>query len=110
MMKGNGPKFYLASWAWPTGQGPRLRPDFTSKLVHVLAFGTPKFYIAPYDKIKHKLDNLSSTCDVKSGLRHFILKFGMFFPKTLRDNFSLIIDRFTSILPQVTGNGLNFIQ
>ena len=45
-----------------------LRPDFTSKLVHVLAFGTPKFYIAPYDKIKHKLVNLSSNCDVKSGL------------------------------------------
>ena len=47
----------------------RLRPDFTSKLVHVLAFGTPKFYIAPYDKIKHELVNLSSNCDVKSGLR-----------------------------------------
>ena len=46
----------------------RLRPDFTSKLVHVLAFGTPKFYIAPYDKIKHELVNLSSNCDVKSGL------------------------------------------
>ena len=45
-----------------------LRPDFTSKLVHVLAFGTPKFYIAPYDNIKHKLVNLSSNCDVKSGL------------------------------------------
>ena len=45
-----------------------LRPDFTSKLVHVLAFGTPKFYIAPYDKIKHQLVNLSSNCDVKSGL------------------------------------------
>ena len=30
-----------------------LRPDFTSKLVHILAFGTPKFYIAPYDKINH---------------------------------------------------------
>ena len=45
-----------------------LRPDFTSKLVHVLAFGTPKFYIVPYDKIKHKLVNLSSNCDVKSGL------------------------------------------
>ena len=45
-----------------------LRPDFTSKLVHVLAFGTPKFYIAPYDKIKHKLVNPSSNCDVKSGL------------------------------------------
>ena len=45
-----------------------LRPDFTSKLVHVLAFGTPKFYIVPYDKIKHELVNLSSNCDVKSGL------------------------------------------
>ena len=48
---------------------PYLRPDFTSKLVHVLAFGTPKFYIAPYDKIKHKLVNLSSNCDVKSDLK-----------------------------------------
>ena len=46
-----------------------LRPDFTTKLVHVLAFGTPKVYIAPYDKIKHKLVNLSSNCDVKSGLK-----------------------------------------
>ena len=45
-----------------------LRPDFTSKLVHVLAFGTPRFYIAPYDKIEHELVNLSSNCDVKSGL------------------------------------------
>ena len=34
----------------------------------------------------------------------------MFFVKAFRDNFSLIIDRFTSILPQVTGNGLNSIQ
>ena len=47
----------------------RSRPDFTSKLVHVLAFGTPKFYIAPYDKIKHELVNLSSNCDVKLGPR-----------------------------------------
>ena len=46
-----------------------LRPDFTSKLVHVLAFGTPKFYIAPYDEIKHELVNLSSNCDMKWGLR-----------------------------------------
>ena len=30
-----------------------LRLDFTSKLVHGLAFGTPKFYIAPYGKINH---------------------------------------------------------
>ena len=28
-----------------------MKPDFTSNLVHGLAFGTPKFYIAPYDKI-----------------------------------------------------------
>ena len=45
-----------------------LRPDFTSKLEHGLAFGTPKFYIAPYDKISHGLVNLSSNYDVKSGL------------------------------------------
>ena len=47
----------------------RLRPDFTSQLVHELAFGTPKFYIALYDKINHGVVNLSSNCDVKSGLR-----------------------------------------
>ena len=46
----------------------RVRPDFTLKFVHVLAFGKPKFYIAPYDKIKHELVNLSSNCDVKAGL------------------------------------------
>ena len=46
-----------------------LRPDFTSNLVRVLAFGTPKFYIAPYDKINHGLVNVSSNCDVKSSLR-----------------------------------------
>ena len=45
-----------------------FRPDFTSQLVHRLAFGIPKFYIAPYDKINHRLVNLSSSCDVKSGL------------------------------------------
>ena len=39
-----------------------------SNLVHGLAFGTPKFYIAPYDKINHGLVNLSCNCDVKSGL------------------------------------------
>ena len=49
-----------------------FRPDFTSKLVHVLAFGTPKFYIAPYDKIKRELVNLSSNCDVKSGLKVYV--------------------------------------
>ena len=45
-----------------------LRPDFTSKLVRELAFGTPKFYIALYDKINQRLVNMSSNCDVKSGL------------------------------------------
>ena len=47
-----------------------LRPDFTSKLVRELAFGTPKFYIAPNDKINHGLVHMSSNCDVKSGLRN----------------------------------------
>ena len=50
-----------------------LRPDFTPKLVRGLAFGTPKFYIAPYDKINHELVNLSYNCDLKSGFR-FISK------------------------------------
>ena len=39
-----------------------------SNLVHRLAFGTPKFYIAPYGKIKHRLVSLSSNYDVKAGL------------------------------------------
>ena len=46
-----------------------LRPNFKSKLVHVLAFGILKFYIAPYDKIIHELANLSSNCDLKLGLK-----------------------------------------
>ena len=46
-----------------------LRPDFTSKVVHILAFGTLKNYIAPYDKINYGLVNLSYNCDTKSGLR-----------------------------------------
>ena len=46
----------------------KLRLDFTSKLVCELAFGTPKFYIVPYNKINHGLVNMSSNCDVKSGL------------------------------------------
>ena len=46
-----------------------LRPDFTSNLVHGLAFGTPKFYIATYGKIYRGFVNLSYNCDVKSGLR-----------------------------------------
>ena len=51
--------------------GKTLRPDFTSNLVRALAFGAPKFYIAPYDKINHGLVNVSSNCDVKSGLSIF---------------------------------------
>ena len=39
------------------------------KLVHGLAFGTLKFYIAHYDKINHRLVNLSYNCDVKLGRR-----------------------------------------
>ena len=46
-----------------------LRPDFTSKLVHGLAFGTSKFYLAAYGKINTGLVNQSSNCDVKSGFR-----------------------------------------
>ena len=46
-----------------------LRPNFMSYLVHGLAFGTPKFYIAPHGKINHGLLYLSYNCDVKSGLR-----------------------------------------
>ena len=42
-----------------------LRPNFMAKLVYRLAFGTLKFYIAPYSKIKNKLVNLSYNCDVK---------------------------------------------
>ena len=45
-----------------------LRPDFTSNVVRVLAFETPKFYIAPYGKINHGLIKLSSYCNVKSDL------------------------------------------
>ena len=32
-----------------------VRPDYTSNLVHGLAFGTPKIYITPYDEINHGL-------------------------------------------------------
>ena len=35
----------------------------------IIAFGTPKFYTAPYGKINHRLvNNMSSNCDMKSGL------------------------------------------
>ena len=44
-----------------------LRPDFTLNLVYGLAFGTHKFYIAPYGEINYGLVNLSFNCDVKSG-------------------------------------------
>ena len=45
-----------------------LKSDFTSNLVYELAFGTPKFFIAPYGKINHRFVNLSCNCDVKLGL------------------------------------------
>lgn len=41
-----------------------LRTDFTSNLVHELAFGAPKFYILPYGKTMDLLN-----FDVKSDLR-----------------------------------------
>ena len=53
---------YVSHWS------STLRLDFTPNLVHRLAFGTPKFYIAPYGKINHRLFNLDYNCDVKSGL------------------------------------------
>ena len=45
-----------------------LRPDFMLKLVHGLAFGTHKFYIAPYGNINHRLINLRYNYDMKLGL------------------------------------------
>ena len=45
-----------------------------SNLVHGLASGTPKFYIALYHKINHRLVNLGNNCDLKSGLCHAGLK------------------------------------
>ena len=39
-----------------------------SNLVHGLAFGIPKFYIAPNRKINHQLINMSCNCDVKSDI------------------------------------------
>ena len=41
-----------------------FRPAVTSDLVHRLAFGTSKFYLAPYSKTNQGLIN-----DVKLGLR-----------------------------------------
>ena len=49
-----------------------LRPDFTSKLEHGFAFGIPKFYIGPYNKINHGLVKLSYNCDMKSGLSLYV--------------------------------------
>ena len=57
---------------WLNGVCTNLGPDFTSKLEHGLTFGTPKFYIAPYDKINHALVNLSYNCDVKSVLKQTV--------------------------------------
>ena len=45
-----------------------LRPDFTSKFVHGLTFGTSKFCTAPHDKINHVPVSLSCNCGVKSGI------------------------------------------
>ena len=80
-----------------------FRPDFTSKLVHVLAFGTPKFYIAPYDKIKHELINLSSNCDVKSGLNEWITRISSFTLYIMLETRSELYSKLAS-KPNLTGN------
>ena len=59
-------------WNVHTDENFTIRPDFTSNLVHGSAFGTPKFYIAPYGKINHGLVNRSHNCDVKSGFSCYI--------------------------------------
>ena len=64
----------LPNWKY-SYQINTLRPDFTSYLVHGIAFRTSKFYIAPYGKINHRLVNLSSNCDAKSGLSAIIVIF-----------------------------------
>ena len=46
-----------------------LRHNFRLKLVRKLGFGTPKYYIAPYNKVNQELVNLSYSCDVKSDLK-----------------------------------------
>ena len=51
-----------------------LWPDFTSKLVCDLAFVTPEFYIAAYDKKNHGLVNMSCNCDMQSGLSAILAK------------------------------------
>ena len=72
-----------------------------SMLVHVLAFGTPKFYIAPYDKIKHELV-LSSNCDVKSGLRVIFKKSVSFDHRTEGSDQEF---QGTSIHPSISSTG-----
>ena len=44
------------------------RPEFTSQLVHRLAFGTTICYIESWEQINHGLAKLSYNCGVKSGL------------------------------------------
>ena len=53
MYIGQGDLFKAVYRTYGTALKITFRPDFTSKLVHGLAFGTPKFYTAPYDKINH---------------------------------------------------------
>ena len=40
---------------------------FHIKLCTQISIGTPKFYIAPRNKINHELANRNYNCDVKSG-------------------------------------------
>ena len=67
----NMDNYTFLDYPWYPFLSGALRPDFTSNLVHGLAFRTPKFYIVPYSKIKQEFINLSYNCDVKLGLRAF---------------------------------------
>ena len=78
-----------------------LRPDFTSKLEHELAFGTPKCITAPYDKINHALVNLSYNCDVKSSFNVNALHLPVHF---FRRQGRLIYRNTVFILAAITAN------
>ena len=71
-VQGSAGKVGIELFYWPllndTCKFLSFRPDFTSNLIHGSAFGTPKLYIAPYDKINHGLVFPSSNCDMKSCL------------------------------------------
>ena len=53
-----------------------LRPNFTSMLVHRLAFHTPILYIAPYNKTNHQLliqvETVTCILAIVPNIRHFV--------------------------------------